>query len=421
MDWSNLLNTSLASFSRSPHAAAFKRLPNNHARVLHLLSSLDLRQVDAFIALSTAQSAKSASASDQLRLKGNQAYANKSRLHQAFSLYTEALRFAPVHPAAHTYAANQSLVLAFSNRSAVLFEQGLFEASLEDIRWARAYFGSADQDCSVQLFNLAFKLMTREKKCLVGLNRHHQLAQLMDTGSFYSLLASGRFAADNESKLATFREEILAEAAAVGKEGVQKRQKIACSVSGCVDVRLSAEKGRHCLAARDIGAGEVLFVEEPYSAVLLPEFTHQYCHTCFKRVYDGRAGLYRANTNAVFCQRCVEVVFCSGECRSADRSHEIECTVLKSLLHNLGIGHLAFRVVADTDQATLGKYAAAEKVRSSQPDAATLMAIDYRNSSPADYEQVYYLMTHEESSHYEDLFKYALTSILLARCYRKSK
>jgi len=410
-------------------------LNNNHSRVLYILNSLNLSQVEKFISSHKTlkpHSSKSAYVSDEFRQKGNQIYTQKTCLQQAFTFYTEAIRFAPVNTIDKTYDANKNLVLGYSNRSAVLFEQGLFEKSLEDIQITKFYFNKIE-DYSTNVFNLIFKLMVREKKCLVALKKKQALSQLISSEKgFFSVLKNEHFKdkmVEIESRLENFRLEVIKETTPSSNEVFKEEKKIENKldnqsinsnfINTSVEVKFSPDKGRHCVSNCDISPGEVLFVEKPYSAVLLPEFTRHYCHSCFKQVYNDQKRLYRTGINAEFCQNCVEIVYCSTKCRIDDKSHSMECHLLTNLFHNLGIAHLAYRIVVDTESAILDKYSMIEKKEFSRPDQSTLMAIDYRNSN--DYHQVYYLMTHEESTHCEDLFKYALTSILLAKCYFISK
>lgn len=91
--------------------------------------------------------------------------------------------------------------------------------------------------------------------------------------------------------------------------------------------------------------------------------------------------------------------------------------MLRSLLHNLGIGHLAYRIVSSTSWQVLVKYAQLEMTKTTRLSSDELMKIDYKRSSDDDYQQVFYLMTHEDDTHVDDLFKYTLTSILLGKLF----
>ena len=92
---------------------------------------------------------------------------------------------------------------------------------------------------------------------------------------------------------------------------------------------------------------------------------------------------------------------------------------MKSLLHNLGVAHLAYRIVASTSMDLVEKYAAIEKTEAFRAD---LMGIEYASfDRESEYEQVFYLMTHEAETHVEDLFKYSLTSALLGKHFMRAR
>ena len=72
-----------------------------------------------------------------------------------------------------------------------------------------------------------------------------------------------------------------------------------------VKIKYHPDKGRYLVAEKDVGPGEMLLVEKPYSSVLLPEFYSSHCQTCYQRVLA-----------AMPCWCCSKVRFCSDECRS---------------------------------------------------------------------------------------------------------
>lgn len=167
-----------------------------------------------------------------------------------------------------------------------------------------------------------------------------------------------------------------------------------------------------------MSAGDCLFIEKAYCAIILPEFALDYCPVCLRRISDEDSGYFRSDLNLEPCVECTSIIYCSNECRDRDRDegryHKYECGVLRKLLHNLGIAHLAYRIVTTTSWEILSKYARLEMDKTSTND---LMKIDYKQSNDNDYEQVFYLMTHEIDTHVHDLFKYTLTSILLGKLF----
>lgn len=54
-------------------------------------------------------------------------------------------------------------------------------------------------------------------------------------------------------------------------------------VSSALKVTKSTSKGRFMAANGSILPGDILVVEEPYCACLLPEMSGTHCHHCFKR------------------------------------------------------------------------------------------------------------------------------------------
>lgn len=174
------------------------------------------------------------------------------------------------------------------------------------------------------------------------------------------------------------------------------------------------------MANESISAGECIFVENAYCAIVLPEFVLDYCPVCMKRISDESGEYFDDELNLEPCENCSSILFCSRKCRDRDdretRNHVQECGVLRKLLHNLGIAHLAYRIVSSTSWDVLKKYAQLEIANSVASDE-DLMKIDYKYSKDGDYEQVFHLMTHERDTHVDDLFKYTLTSILLGKLF----
>lgn len=162
-------------------------------------------------------------------------------------------------------------------------------------------------------------------------------------------------------------------------------------------------------------------MEKAYCAIILPEFALDYCPVCFRRIYDESNGQFDKQLNVEPCNKCTSVLYCSQACQSQaieDCSfHRFECGVQKTLLHNLGIAHLAYRIVASTKWDVLRAFAQYEI--DNTMSTTDLMKIDYRKSDhrDCDYKQVFNLMTHEQNTHVDDLFKYTMTSLLLGKLY----
>jgi hypothetical protein len=308
---------------------------------------------------------KSVTASESFRKNGNDHFA-KNRSKKALEAYNFALIEAPPQ--------SKSLVLSYSNRSAVFYSQSRYHNCLYDINRVKAELpavasqSSETSDLS-DIHNLVFKLLNREINCFIKLNRR---SFDFDNNQLLAVLKSDKFqhmAEQTEQKLLKTREvftnyanslpdqakELVDEAVANVKTLVVE----ANLISDLVDIQFSEAKGRFCTAAKKINKGDCVFVEKPYAAILLPEFTHTYCYACFKELCDydeTNTSFFLDTNNTECCDRCSEVYYCSQECKqlatksvnARESYHKFECGIIQSLLHNLGIAHLAYRILAAT-------------------------------------------------------------------------
>ncbi|XP_023931505.1 SET and MYND domain-containing protein 4 [Lingula anatina] len=320
----------------------------------------------------------------------------------------------PSDPSSIQYApSNKSspeLALGYANRSAVLYHMGKYEACLNDIN--RALDNGYPQ-------NLIYKLLYRKAQCHCALNRKLE-AQTAIEATKEAIASLG------PSELTCKRKDTIVNDLLLLNKKVDKISDL-CSAappvsewlplshgpnpvilqaSAAVGWKYNEKQGRYLVANQSIAAGDTLIVEKPYAAVLLPDQYDTHCHHCFTKLLGS-----------VPCQQCVEVQYCSEECRDAswDSYHCIECPYLE-IMHSIGIGHLSFRVVLVSG---LQKLLAFRRSRSRicSPSEAGLSE---NGSYGTDYETVYHLMTHSEHMQPEDLFHYALTATLLLKCLKKS-
>lgn len=120
--------------------------------------------------------------------------------------------------------------------------------------------------------------------------------------------------------------------------------------------------------------------------------------------------------NVEFCSNCNDVVFCSEKCKlDTSGYHYLECGLIADVLHNLGISHLAYKIVTTSNEEILSNYKQLQEI----PDIMKLDYINEKNLRKIHYEQVFSLVTHENDTHVTDLFKYTLTSIMLGSFYIK--
>ncbi|XP_063781142.1 histone-lysine N-methyltransferase SMYD1 isoform X2 [Pseudophryne corroboree] len=88
-----------------------------------------------------------------------------------------------------------------------------------------------------------------------------------------------------------------------------------------VEMFNSEGKGRGLRATRDLWAGDVIFAEPAYSAVVFDNYTHSVCHLCFKK----QEKLQR-------CGQCKFAHYCDRTCqKDAWVDHKYECASVKKL------------------------------------------------------------------------------------------
>ncbi|XP_069488299.1 histone-lysine N-methyltransferase SMYD1 isoform X2 [Ambystoma mexicanum] len=86
-----------------------------------------------------------------------------------------------------------------------------------------------------------------------------------------------------------------------------------------VEVFNSEGKGRGLKATKESWAGDVIFAEPAYAAVVFDSLTHRVCHTCFKR----QEKLQR-------CGQCKFAHYCDRTCqKDAWATHKSECAAIK--------------------------------------------------------------------------------------------
>ncbi|KAK2715232.1 SET and MYND domain-containing protein 4-like [Artemia franciscana] len=110
--------------------------------------------------------------------------------------------------------------------------------------------------------------------------------------------------------------------------------KLITSMSAALTVPYSQTKGRHVITTKFVHAGDTLFKEQPYTAVLLAKNGLSHCSFCFRKVSE----------QYVVCRICGDAVYCDYECRKSDKSHDNECG-LAPFLQSLGIAHLVWKII----------------------------------------------------------------------------
>lgn len=420
MEWPNFLDKKLDFlYDNQELLKNFKCSSTNFDRVDLLTRNHSLMEdVNTFLDKFKNSEEKSVNLSESHRKQGNYYFSKKDNKN-SFSSYTLALNYAKDDPTSF----NKSLILAYSNRSAVFYDESLFQNCLLDLESVKYHLKTSVSQNHLSnpdltdLYNLIFKLLHRELNCLLKLNSVQGLANF-NKNTFFSILSSTKFSylsTEIKDKTDSLLSQVRLNGAKSGLIEAQNELVYKNFVNKCVDVKFRPEKGRHCLTNEAIKPGECLFVEKAYCAILLPEFNSSYCQHCFKKIYNEKQSFY-LYFNIQCCSVCSSVFYCSLKCKNENfNTHKYECGVLKTLLHNLGISHLAYKILASTNDHLIQKY-------SKQESSIDVMKIDYKLDNPeSNYNQVFNLQTHEAETHLDDLLKYTLTSILLGAHYLRVK
>ncbi|OCT96620.1 hypothetical protein XELAEV_18008828mg [Xenopus laevis] len=86
-----------------------------------------------------------------------------------------------------------------------------------------------------------------------------------------------------------------------------------------VEIFDSEGKGRGLRATKESWAGDVIFAEPPYSAVVFDNLSHCVCHSCFKR-----------QEKLLRCGQCKFAHYCDRTCQKESwASHKHECVAIK--------------------------------------------------------------------------------------------
>lgn len=307
-------------------------------------------------------------------------------------LYSQAVISAPEY--------GPELALAFGNRSACLYNQGQFSSCLQDIALALKYRFPKDN---------AHRLLQRRGMCQIKLNLLKEASESLDEAeaslmnncpkmpkakrqSLLRDMKALRVEIETKLQMAT-NESPVNESTTVDddKDIFEEHPKLTGASIG-LDLCTDAELGRFIKTNRDFEVGDLVFSEEPFGSVLLPEHFSTHCYHCHREVQLP-----------VPCLKCTQSRYCSEDCRSKswDEYHSIECNSLE-LLNSVGVAHLALRLVL---VAGLPKLSQLRHV----------LTKDLEHLQPVErYHQVINLVEHSKASSKEDVFQYTVTGILLA-------
>ncbi|XP_066153296.1 SET and MYND domain-containing protein 4-like [Euwallacea fornicatus] len=251
----------LVSFSSD-----FKKLPSNESRVTSVYNLMEGCGMLPVVM----QDGKSNHRSDEMREMGNYAYKTKNaRVSHEF--YTKSLVYAEI--------GTDNVSLAYANRSAVLFENGLYRECLKDIEMALK---------NNYPERLIPKLVVRKRKAQNLVSKQEPVDYLTPVPSIPP----------------------------------QDQNPLIQSASNSVRIEHSPTMGRHVVATKTIEPGEIIAIEKSFCHVLIDQlYTH--CHHCLKLCYT----LFP-------CCNCTQALFCSETCQNEANSayHQYECPILLTIL-----------------------------------------------------------------------------------------
>ncbi|XP_050298732.1 SET and MYND domain-containing protein 4 isoform X2 [Anthonomus grandis grandis] len=269
-----------------PISKSFFLLKSNEKRVSFAYDLLQENRILPQLSIDKKNNKKS----EEFRQKGNEWFKNKNSK-KALECYTKSVAFAK--------SGSQNLALAYANRSAVLFENGLYQECLIDINL------TLKNDYPERLMS---KLLARQAKAT-------------------ELLPSQK------------KVEFLTPVPSIPKK---RQNTLIQSAMDSIQIEDSKELGRHIIASKDIEPGEIIAVEDPFCQTLIAQFlTH--CHHCLKLCYT-----------LIPCEMCTEAMFCSESCKlfSYESYHQFECKILLTIQHMelmWRLVHLRITIVARSE------------------------------------------------------------------------
>lgn len=164
------------------------------------------------------------------------------------------------------------------------------------------------------------------------------------------------------------------------------------SLSGAVEIMDDGGViGRHGIATRDIRPGDILAIEKPHCACLLPEYGLTHCHLCFERILAPVPAS---------CDKCIHLVYCSQRCRNSDEKvHRYECSLLPILYSSKAsiTCYLAIKIIIEHSFDELIRLKDSKK-----------------------FQHYYQLLTHEGQRSNEDIFHRTYMACWLLRLLKKT-
>ena len=264
--------TEKLSVDNLPHQV--RRCRQGEERIEKVLSHISVcKKISGWLsAAGETKYSKSGPTADKIREQGNLKFGSGDNT-AALKLYTESVICAPVGPA---------LGLALGNRSAALYHLGQHEEASRDIELALENKFPR---------NIEYKLHLRQAQCHIRLGHYHLVEthlQRCRAGLEHARLAENRKLAVMKdisalsSEIARLQQSKTSPSSEEAEEPSLAYSEEMAGASKKLQLQTSSDKtrGRFVTARENLEAGEVLFLEKPYSCVLLPPFYSSHCHHC---------------------------------------------------------------------------------------------------------------------------------------------
>ena len=399
MDWSHIcLNISSRLQSDDRFVIDFKGLNTNEERVDICLCREFVRQLlDQYLTIvGSAKHRKYWEKAKEFRLEGNDSFKNRA-FEEAVEAYTQAILMANVPEEDSAAEQKCELSLAFANRSAVWYHLKQYDNCLSDISNAFKYgYNLRPEKLVLRKANcLVQKLLFADAKTVIDSIDMNDISDKLFECQINSLRKLIEQKADKNPTKCVNKSKQKRDLKFVANESMP-------NASEAIELRTSDVKGRHIVAKEDIQMADILFIERPFSSVLLPEYYKNYCHNCYCKL---------SNVAVMPCLKCTQVRFCSEKCSedSWQRYHRYECGFL-DVLHDIGIAHLALRtlLISGVDNAI------GVAITSDSPSTSSIPYL-------SDYSSVFSLVDHSNDFNFEDTVSYSLVASLLLVLTEKIK
>lgn len=389
----------------------------------------------------TSPSGKSEAEAENLRVEGNNFFANNC-YGLALDVYNMSILTAP-HPS-EKYVSNgnkldvdnnkpsyKALAYGYAERSALLFELKEYKRCIADINRA------IDIESVKPLFS---ELIKRKVKCYIALKKNREAKETLNA-LLLSLSPEHREDADSLDELENLLQQCQITDDSVSNH-VDRKNNIESdleewilfqyknssppvlknhnphipSFSDALKVNYSLLRGRYLTATRDISPGEVVAIEKGY--VCIPNTTwpilRSRCTVCLSRCH-----------NPIPCPTCARVVFCSEKCRTNGMTsfHTVECVMLPTLI-DIGIDKNAlqtYRLVIKETYRKLKNYVPILRKEANEKPRYTHGFNEEGIYDTTDYRAIYHLEGNIPSRSVLDLFHKSTKAYLITSMLHQTK